>query len=446
MTQREEALLNRSTPEMGAVASDEGISVHSLRESVRKGETVILKNKNRKNAVPLGVGRGLRTKINANIGTSTDDSDVSAEIQKARVAVKYGADAIMDLSTGGDLASIRKRIMEEVPAALGTVPIYEAAIQAIQNRGNLTRMTDDDLFRILERQAEEGVDFFTIHCGVTRRSIERLRKQGRLMNIVSRGGSFLTAWMLANNRENPLYEKFDRVLDIAREFDVTLSLGDGMRPGSVLDATDRAQIDELLTLGELTRRAWDRGVQVMIEGPGHVPLDQILTNVQLEKKLCENAPFYVLGPLVTDAAPGYDHITSAIGGAIAASAGADFLCYVTPGEHLKLPDIEEVRQGVIAAKIAGHAADLVKRVPGAWERDRELSRARRDLDWETQFSLSLDPDRARELRAGTHPKEETACTMCGDYCAIKLVRESLDSAAPGCLTPSPVSGKEKVHG
>jgi phosphomethylpyrimidine synthase len=392
------------------------------------------------------VGKGLRTKINANIGTSTDDSDVSAEIQKARIAVKYGADAIMDLSTGGDLTAIRKRIMEEVPAAIGTVPIYEAAIQAIQNRGNLTRMTDDDLFRVLERQAEEGVDFFTIHCGVTRQSIERLRKQGRLMNIVSRGGSFLTAWILANNRENPLFEQFDRVLEIAREFDVTLSLGDGMRPGSVLDATDRAQIDELLTLGELTRLAWDRGVQVMIEGPGHVPLDQIQANVQLQKKLCENAPFYVLGPLVTDAAPGYDHITSAIGGAIAASAGADFLCTVTPGEHLKLPDLEEVRQGVIAARIAGHAADLVKGVPGALERDRELSRARRDLDWETQFALSLDPDRARELRAKTHPKEETVCTMCGDYCAIKLVRETLDVRALGCPKPAPVSGKEKVHG
>jgi phosphomethylpyrimidine synthase len=446
MTQREEALLNRSTPEMSAVASAEGIPVHLLRESIRKGETVILRNKNRKNAVPLGVGKGLRTKINANIGTSTDDSDVSAEIQKARIAVKYGADAIMDLSTGGNLAAIRKRIMEEVPAAIGTVPIYEAAIQAIQNRGNLTRMTDDDLFRVLERQAEEGVDFFTIHCGVTRRSIERLRKQGRLMNIVSRGGSFLTAWILANNRENPLFERFDRVLEIAREFDVTLSLGDGMRPGSVLDATDRAQIDELLTLGELTRQAWDRGVQVIIEGPGHVPLDQIQANVQLQKKLCENAPFYVLGPLVTDVAPGYDHITAAIGGAIAAAAGADFLCYVTPGEHLKLPDLEEVRQGVIAARIAGHAADLVKGVPGALERDRELSRARRDLDWETQFALSLDPDRARELRAKTHPKEETVCTMCGDYCAIKLVRETLDVRASGCPESAPVSGKEKVHG
>jgi phosphomethylpyrimidine synthase len=432
MTQREEAIQNRLTPEMESVAAGEKVPVETVRQGILRGDTVILRNRNRKDVPPLGVGKGLRTKINANIGTSTDDSDVSAEIEKARMAVNCGADAIMDLSTGGDLAAIRKRIMEEIPVVIGTVPIYEAAIQAIQRKGNLARMTEGDLFRVLERQVREGVDFFTIHCGVTRESIERLRRRGRLMNIVSRGGSFLTAWILANDKENPLFERFDRVLEIAREFDVTLSLGDGMRPGSVLDATDSAQITELITLGELARQARDKGVQVMIEGPGHVPLDQIQANVLLEKRLCDNAPFYVLGPLVTDAAPGYDHITSAIGGAVAAAAGADFLCYVTPGEHLKLPDLEEVRQGVIAAKIAGHAADLVKGIPAALDRDRAISTARRDLDWEAQFTLSLDPDRARSLRAKTTPKEETVCTMCGDYCAIRLVRDSLSSQTPAC--------------
>jgi len=432
MTQIEEAVQNRLTPEMESVARCESVPAESVRQGVLKGDTVILRNRKRRNAPPLGVGRGLRTKINANIGTSTDDSDISAEVEKARMAVHCGADAIMDLSTGGDLAAIRKRIIEEIPAVIGTVPIYEAAIQAIQSRGNLAKMAEEDLFRVLERQAEEGVDFFTIHCGVTRQSIERLRGRGRLMNIVSRGGSFLTAWILANNRENPLFERFDRVLEIAREFDVTLSLGDGMRPGSVLDATDSAQITELVTLGELARQARNRGVQVMIEGPGHVPLDQIQANVLLEKRLCDNAPFYVLGPLVTDAAPGYDHITSAIGGAVAAAAGADFLCYVTPGEHLKLPDLEEVRQGVIAARIAGHAADLVKGIPGALERDRAVSAARRDLDWEAQFRHSLDPDRARSMRANTSPKEEAVCTMCGEYCAIRLVRDSFSVQTPTC--------------
>jgi phosphomethylpyrimidine synthase len=432
MTQKEAAQKGLVTPEMESICLQEKADISVFRDRLALGEEVILKNAKHRNIAPVGVGKGLRTKINANIGTSTDAPDVKAEIEKAKTAIRYGADTIMDLSTGGDMSQIRKRIMEEVPAVIGTVPIYEAAVHAIQNKGGLIRMTADDLFRVLERQAEEGVDFFTIHCGVTRESIERLKKQVRLMNIVSRGGSFLAAWILANGKENPLFEQFDRVLEIAEAYDIVLSLGDGMRPGSVLDATDRAQIQELITLGELTRRAWEKGVQVMIEGPGHVPLDQIQTNIQLQKRLCGNAPFYVLGPLVTDAAPGYDHITSAIGGAVAAAAGADFLCYVTPGEHLKLPDLEEVRQGVVAARIAGHAADIVKGIPGALERDRAISQARRDLDWEAQFALALDPDQARELRAGTHPKEETVCTMCGEYCAIKLAKESLGSMELFC--------------
>ena len=431
MTQREKAIQNQFTPEMESVAAGEHVPVESIRQGILRGDTVILRNRNRLNALPLGVGRGLRTKINANIGTSTDASDVSAEIEKARVAVKCGADAIMDLSTGGDLEAIRKRIMREIPVVLGTVPIYEAAIQAIQRTGNLARMTEEDLFRVLERQAEEGVDFFTIHCGVTRRSIERLRSHGRLMNIVSRGGSFLTAWILANDRENPLFERFDRVLEIAREFDVTLSLGDGMRPGSVLDATDSAQITELVTLGELARQARDKGVQVMIEGPGHVPLDQIQANVLLEKRLCENAPFYVLGPLVTDAAPGYDHITSAIGGCAAAFYGASFLCYVTPREHLGLPNTEDVRAGVVAARIAAHAADIARGLKGADERDRKLSAARSNLDWQTHFSESLDPKTADRMHREAceemgvaHLRSADYCSMCGQHwCSVRINRE-----------------------
>jgi phosphomethylpyrimidine synthase len=431
MTQREAALQGRITPEMAAIAAEERIPERDLLEAIRRGETVILRNSARRNVRPLGVGKKLRTKINANVGTSTDSADVLLEAEKARVAVRHGADAIMDLSTEGDLPAIRKTLMEAVDVPMGTVPIYEAAVEAIRSGGSLSALTPENLFRVLERQAEEGVDFFTVHCGVTSASLERLSRQGRIMHIVSRGGSFLAAWMHTHRAENPLYEQYDRLLDIARARDVTLSLGDGLRPGSILDATDRAQIQELVLLGELTRRAWDKGVQVMIEGPGHVPLDQVEANIRIQKRICENAPFYVLGPLVTDAAPGYDHITSAIGGAIAAAAGADFLCYVTPGEHLKLPDAEEVRQGVIAARIAGHAADIVKGVPGALDRDRAMSEARRNLDWESQYALSLDPERARTLRLSRPPGREDVCTMCGEYCAIRLMRDQAD-AKPVC--------------
>ena len=315
--------------------------------------------------------------------------------------------------------------MREVPVCIGTVPIYEAAIEVIRKKGGLVKMTPDDLFSVIEKQAEEGVDFFTVHCGVTRDSIGRLQNQGRLMDIVSRGGSFLTTWMIANEAENPLFEEFDWLLEIVRKYDITLSLGDGLRPGSLMDATDRAQVEELIILGELTKRAWEQDVQVMIEGPGHVPLDQIKTNIQLEKQLCCNAPFYVLGPIVTDVAPGYDHITSAIGGALAAEAGADFLCYVTPGEHLKLPDLEDVRQGVVATRIAAHAADIAKGLPGAVEWDVAMSKARKRLDWEEQIRLSMDPERAKQIREEGKPHIQDVCSMCGEYCAIKLVREAL---------------------
>ena len=425
MTQMAEAKAGRITPAMEAVAGREGVGVEVLRDRVARGEVVILKNEKHEIDKPVGVGKGLTTKVNANIGTSSDYADIPCEIEKARVAVEVGADTIMDLSTGGDLGETRRAIMDAVPVVIGTVPIYEAAIQAIRSRGALTKMTPDDIFSVLERQAEEGVDFFTVHCGVTRASIGRLQRQGRLMDIVSRGGSFLTTWMIANERENPLFDGFDRLLEIARAYDVTLSLGDGLRPGCLLDATDRAQVEELVILGELTKRAWEQDVQVMIEGPGHVPLDQIRTNIQLEKQLCSNAPFYVLGPIVTDVAPGYDHITSAIGGAVAAAAGADFLCYVTPGEHLKLPDLEDVRQGVVATRIAAHAADIAKGLPGAMDWDASMSRARKALDWEAQIRLAVDPTYAAQLREEGKPHLQDVCSMCGEYCAIKLVKESL---------------------
>ena len=425
MTQMAEAKAGRITPTMEAVAGREGVGGEVLRDRVARGEVVILKNRKHGVDKPVGIGKGLTTKVNANIGTSSDYADIPYEIEKARVAVGVGADTIMDLSTGGDLGETRRTIMDAVSVVIGTVPIYEAAIQAIRSRGALTKMTSDDIFSVLEKQAEEGVDFFTVHCGVTRTSIGRLRRQGRLMDIVSRGGSFLTTWMMANERENPLFDGFDRLLEIARAYDVTLSLGDGLRPGCLLDATDRAQVEELIVLGELTKRAWEQDVQVMIEGPGHVPLDQIQTNIQLEKRLCSNAPFYVLGPIVTDVAPGYDHITSAIGGALAAAAGADFLCYVTPGEHLKLPDLEDVRQGVVATRIAAHAADIAKGLPGAVDWDASMSRARKALDWEAQIRLAVDPVYAAQLREKGKPHLQDVCSMCGEYCAIKLVKESL---------------------
>ena len=331
----------------------------------------------------------------------------------------------MDLSTSGNLHEIRRAIIREVDTVIGTVPIYQAVVETVQKHKTITKMEPDDLFRVLEEQAEDGVDFFTVHCGVTLATLERLKKQGRTTDIVSRGGSFLTTWMIANERENPLYEQYDRLVELAAAYDVTLSLGDGLRPGCLADATDRSQIEELITLGELTDIAWKKGVQVMIEGPGHVPIQDVTMNMQIQKRLCKEAPFYVLGPIVTDVAPGYDHITSAIGGAIAASAGADFLCYVTPAEHLKLPDLDDVREGVMASKIAAHAGDIAKGVPGALEWDIEMSRARKKLDWEKQIALSVNPERARKLREAGQPCEDEICSMCGEYCAIKLVNEAL---------------------
>ena len=407
------------TPEMVAAGRAENVEPEFIREGVAHGTIVVTRNRVRQNVEPLAIGAGLRTKVNANLGTSKDRADLEFELEKLRVAEAAGADTVMDLSTGGPITEIRRAILKRTRLPLGTVPIYQAAVEMV-NRGHpFLDMTGDDLFAAIRLQAEDGVDFVTVHCGVTEESVERLRREGRVLDVVSRGGALTVEWMRYHEAQNPLFEFYPRLLEIAREFDLVLSLGDGLRPGCLADATDRGQIQELIVIGELCDRGRDQGVQVMIEGPGHVPLHQIEANILLQKRICHGAPFYVLGPLVTDIAPGYDHITSAIGGAIAAMAGADFLCYVTPSEHLRLPSVEDVREGVIAARIAGHAADIAKGIPGAIERDIAMAQARKRLDWEQQIQLSLDPARARELRESSPPLEDDVCTMCGELCAIR---------------------------
>jgi phosphomethylpyrimidine synthase len=428
MTQKLKAQKRIITKEMKRVAREEGVSSEWLREKVASGRVVIPANRNHRGVRPVGIGEGLRIKVNTNIGTSSDHIDLEEELKKLEVSIQAGTDTVMDLSTGGDIDAIRKEIIRHCPIPLGTVPIYEAAIEAARKRKALAKMRLDDLFEVIERQAEEGIDFITVHCGVTRSSVERLKRDHRLMGVVSRGGSFLIEWMIYNNQENPLYEHFDRILGIAKKYDVTLSLGDGLRPGSLADATDRPQVEETIILGELTERAWAEGVQVMIEGPGHVPLDQIEANIILEKRLCKGAPFYVLGPLVTDISPGYDHIACAIGGAIAGKVGADFLCYVTPSEHLKLPSIEDVREGVIATRIAGHAADIARGNKKALKRDIEMSKARKNFDWEKQIELSIDPEKARRYHEEGKSLEKDVCTMCGEFCAIKRVKDFFDNS------------------
>jgi phosphomethylpyrimidine synthase len=426
MTQTEKARKGILTPVLRKVAAAEGVSPKVLAERVARGEVVIPFNPKHSPARPAGIGRGLRTKVNVNIGTSRDFPRLADEMRKVRISLAYGADALMDLSTGGDLGRIRRAILARTPVPLGTVPIYQAAVKALEAGKSIVEMTDEDLFGAIETQAREGVDFMTVHCGLTLKAIGRLKSQGRVADVVSRGGAFHVALMLHSGRENPFFARFDRLLEIARRHDITLSLGDGLRPGSILDATDRPQIEELLTLGELVKRAGEAGVQVMVEGPGHVPLDQIEMNMRLQKRVCHGAPFYVLGPLVTDIAPGYDHIVSAIGGAVAAAAGADFLCYVTPAEHLGLPSEDDVREGLIASRIAAHAADIVKGVPGAVERDLELARARKRLDWETQRRLAIDPAKFAAVRKRRRSRTR-ACSMCGDFCAMRIVGEFLGS-------------------
>lgn len=423
MTQLSDARAGKITPEMKAVAEKEQVDERWLRDKLAEGRIVIPANRNHKGLIPCGIGEGLLIKVNANIGTSSDRIDLGEELEKLKVSISAGADTVMDLSTGGDIDLCRRKILERSSVALGTVPIYQAVVDTINQAGGVIHLTVDKIFEVIEKQAADGVDFITVHCGVTRSALETLRQQGRVTDIVSRGGAFLTTWMLHHGRENPLYENYDRLLEIAGRYDVTLSLGDGLRPGCLADATDRAQIHELMTLGQLTKMAWEKNVQVMIEGPGHVPLNQIRANVLLQKQLCHHAPFYVLGPLVTDVAAGYDHVACAIGGAVAGEAGADFLCYVTPTEHLCLPGIQDVREGVIVTRIAAHAGDIARGNRMALERDRMMSLARKNLDWEAQLKYAIDPEKARRLREENPPAEGDVCTMCGKFCAIKQVKE-----------------------
>ncbi|MGA2782752.1 MAG: phosphomethylpyrimidine synthase ThiC [Smithella sp.] len=420
MTQLEKARKGLITEEMKIAAATEGVEAEYIRQGLVEGTIVICRNVNHTAIKPLAIGKGLRTKVNANIGTSKDNNDLTLELKKLKIAEAAGADAVMDLSTGGDLAQIRKAVMEKATVAIGTVPIYQAAVKILQEKKAISKMTAEDIFAVIEENGKDGVDFITVHCGVTRMSVAAVEEQGRILGIVSRGGAMTANWMYCNKRENPLYEQYDRLLEIAHRYDMVLSLGDGLRPGSIEDATDQGQLQELIILGQLALRARAAGVQVMIEGPGHVPLTEIVANIKLQKKICQGAPFYVLGPLPTDIAPGYDHITSAIGGAIAGAAGADFLCYVTPAEHLRLPTLADVHEGVIAARIAAHIADIAKGLPGARERDRKMSQCRKNFDWQGQVDLSIDPEKTVALLEKSKSAQDEGCTMCGEFCAIKL--------------------------
>ena len=422
-TQMDAARKGIITPQMQAVAAKEKMDPQRLRELVAKGQVVIPANKNHSKLDPEGVGTGLRTKINVNLGVSKDCCDIDLELAKAHKAIELKAEAIMDLSCFGKTQTFRKRLIDSSPAMIGTVPMYDAV--GLLDKA-LKSITVDEFFKVVETHAEDGVDFMTIHCGMNKATAERVKRNKRLTNIVSRGGSLLFAWMEMNHQENPFYEYFDRLLDICVEYDVTLSLGDACRPGSINDATDASQVEELITLGELTKRAWERNVQVMIEGPGHMAINEIAGNMMMQKRLCHGAPFYVLGPLVTDVAPGYDHITSAIGGAIAAANGADFLCYVTPAEHLRLPDMDDMKEGIIAARIAAHAADIAKGLPGARDWDNAMSAARAEVDFPRMIELAMDPEKARRYRESSKPEKEDTCTMCGKMCPMKNMKKILN--------------------
>lgn len=410
---------------VAAAAGDEGMQAEWLAGQIVAGKAVLPQGRGDRQVRPVAIGAGLRTKVNANLGTSSEAVSADEETAKLEAAVNAGADAVMDLSSGGDTVALRRMLLARTNLPFGTVPVYEAAVEARDRRGNMVEMSAADLFETVERHATDGVDFMTIHAGLTRGALSELARQGRVMDVVSRGGAFMTAWMLHHDRENPFYEEYDTLLEIMSRRDVTISLGDGLRPGCLNDASDRAQITELVTLGELAARAREAGVQAMIEGPGHVPLNDIETNVRIAKRLTADAPLYVLGPLVTDVAPGYDHITAAIGGALAGAAGADFLCYVTPAEHLGLPTVADVHQGVIASRIAAHAADIAKGVAGAADWDRRMAGARKALDWEAQIELAIDPARAREVYLERHSTTVEGCSMCGELCAMKIVSEYL---------------------
>ena len=423
-TQMDAARKGIATPQMKIVAEKERMPLEKLMELVAKGQVAICANKAHTCLDPQGVGSMLRTKINVNLGVSRDCKDYDIEMKKVRSAIDLGAEAIMDLSSHGDTQPFRKKLVAECPAMIGTVPVYDSVIHYQRDLGTLTAQDFIDVVRL---HAEDGVDFVTLHCGITRKTIDQIRRHKRKMNIVSRGGSLVFAWMTMTGEENPFYEHFDEILDICEQHDVTISLGDACRPGCLADATDVCQIEELVRLGELTKRAWEHNVQVMVEGPGHVPLNQVAANMQVQQSICMGAPFYVLGPLVTDIAPGYDHITAAIGGAVAAMSGAAFLCYVTPAEHLALPNVEDVKQGIIASKIAAHAADIAKGIPGAQAIDDKMANARRALDWEAQFACALDPETARAIRDSRKPEDDHSdtCSMCGKFCAVRSMNKAL---------------------
>ena len=422
-TQMDAARKGIITKEMEIAAKKEQMDVNEMRELVAKGQVIIPCNKLHTSLDPNAIGSMLKTKINVNLGISRDCKDMDMEIEKVNNAVKMGAESIMDLSSYGDTRTFRKRLTKECPAIIGTVPIYDAVVYYHKP---LKEITSQEWLDIVRMHAEDGVDFMTIHCGMNKATAGRFKANRRLTNIVSRGGSIIFAWMEMTGEENPFYEHYDEILDICREYDITMSLGDACRPGCIKDASDISQIEELVTLGELTKRAWEKDVQVMVEGPGHMPLNQIAANMEIQKTICQGAPFYVLGPLVTDIAPGYDHITAAIGGAVAAASGASFLCYVTPAEHLRLPNLDDVKEGIIASRIAAHAADIAKGVKGATDWDNAMSTARKKLDWEEMFNLCLDPEKARRYRAEAKPEKEDTCSMCGNFCAVKNMNRILD--------------------
>ena len=422
-TQKEAAGKGILTPEMKIVAEKEHMEPEKLMALVAKGEVAIPCNVRHTSISPEGIGGGLRTKINVNLGISGDCKNYEEEMKKVDMALKFGAEAIMDLSNYGKTNTFRRELIQKSPAMIGTVPMYDA-IGYLEK--DLLEITAEDFLKVVRAHAEEGVDFMTIHAGINRRAVEAFMRDKRKMNIVSRGGSLLFAWMMMTGKENPFYEYYDEVLDILREYDVTISLGDALRPGCIDDSSDAGQISELIELGNLTKRAWEKDVQVMVEGPGHMALNEIEANMKLQKRICHNAPFYVLGPIVTDVAPGYDHITSAIGGAIAAAGGADFLCYVTPAEHLRLPDLEDVKEGIIASKIAAHAADIAKGVPGARAWDNKMAEARHKVDWEEMFRLSLDGEKARRYFESTPPSDRHTCSMCGKMCAVRTTNMILE--------------------
>ena len=422
-TQMDAARIGIITKEMEIAAKKENMDVKELMEYMAKGQVIIPCNKLHTSIEPNAIGSMLKTKINVNLGISRDWKDMDMEIEKVNNAVKMGAESIMDLSSYGDTRTFRKRLTKECPAMIGTVPIYDAVVYYHKP---LKEITSKEWIDIVRMHAEDGVDFMTIHCGINKATAGRFKANRRLTNIVSRGGSIIFAWMEMTGEENPFYEHYDEILDICREYDITMSLGDACRPGCLKDASDISQIEELVTLGELTARAWEKDVQVMVEGPGHMPMNQIAANMEIQKTICKGAPFYVLGPLVTDIAPGYDHITAAIGGAIAAASGASFLCYVTPAEHLRLPSLDDVKEGIIASRIAAHAADIAKGVKGAIEWDHQMSLARKKLDWEEMFDICIDPEKARRYRAEAKPEKEDTCSMCGNFCAVKNMNRILD--------------------